>query len=93
MTRSYAFIFTGVTFRLGLMVLPLLGLSFDTAYPVSAWIAWPINLALAEVLLRRRRRPFQAGAAAHMPAARTPADEDVVAIRTARSASERSHRL
>jgi uncharacterized membrane protein len=93
MTRSYAFIFTGATFRLGLMVLPLLGLSFDTAYPVSAWIAWPINLALAEVLLRRRRRPFQAGAAAHMPAARTPADEDVVAIRTARSASERSHRL
>lgn len=57
MTRSYAFIFTGVSFRLGLVVLPLLGLSFDTAYAVSAWISWPINLTVAEVLLRRQRRP------------------------------------
>jgi uncharacterized membrane protein len=56
-TRSYAFIFTGVSFRLGLVLLPPLGLDFDTAYAVSAWIAWPINLAVADVLLRRQRRP------------------------------------
>jgi uncharacterized membrane protein len=62
MTRSYAFIFTGVSFRLGLILLPLLGLSFNTAYAVSAWIAWPINLAVAEVLLRRRRRPSRRAA-------------------------------
>ena len=67
MTRSYAFIFTGVSFRLGLILLPPLGLSFDTAYAVSAWIAWPINLAVAEVLLRRRRRPSRRAAPDHMP--------------------------
>ena len=66
MIRSYAFIFTGVSFRLGLFLLPPLGLSFDTAYAVSAWIAWPINLAVAEVLLRRGRRP-----ARERPASRT----------------------
>jgi hypothetical protein len=77
MTRSYAFSFTGVTFRLGLMLLPALGLNFETAYPVSAWLAWPINLAVAEVLLRRRRRPSRRAASAHVPAARRPAAEDV----------------
>ena len=81
MTRSYAFIFTGASFRLGLMLLPLLGLSFDTAYVVSAWIAWPINLAVAEVLLRRGRRPSRRAASAHMPAARRPPAEDVVVSR------------
>lgn len=59
MTRSYAFIFTGVSFRLCVFLLPGLGLSFDTAYAVGAWIGWPINLAVAEVLLRRARH--QAG--------------------------------
>jgi uncharacterized membrane protein len=63
MTRSYAFVFTGVSFRLGLVLLPALGLSFDTAYPLSAWIAWPINLAVAEVLIRRQRRPSRRGRA------------------------------
>ena len=79
MTRSYAFIFTGVSFRLGLMLLPPLGLSFDTAYAVSAWIAWPINLAVAEVLLRRRRRPSRRAARNHTPPpARTPATDGVI---------------
>jgi MFS family permease len=67
MTRSYAFIFTGVSFRLGLMLLPTLGLSFEKAYAVSAWIAWPINLAVAEVLLRRRRRPSRRAAPDQLP--------------------------
>jgi uncharacterized membrane protein len=56
MTRSYALIFTGVSFRLCLVLLPVLGLSFDMAYAVGAWIAWPINLAVAEVCLRRSCR-------------------------------------
>ena len=81
MTRSYAFIFTGASFRLGLVLLPALGLSFDTAYVVGAWIAWPINLAVAEVLLRRRRRPSRRAASAQVPAARRPAAEDVVVTR------------
>jgi uncharacterized membrane protein len=79
MTRSYGFIFTGVSFRLGLFVVPALGLSFDTAYVVSAWISWPINLAVAELLLRRWRRLSRRAASAHMPATRRPAAEEVVA--------------
>lgn len=93
MTRSYAFIFTGVSFRLCLFLLPALGLSFDTAYVVGAWIAWPINLAVAEVLLRRARRASRPAPSARMPAARRPAAEDVVATRAASSAPARGHRL
>jgi uncharacterized membrane protein len=79
MTRSYAFIFTGVSFRLGLVLLPSLGLSFHTAYPVSAWIAWPINLAVAEVLLRRRQRPPRGASPRHIPApAPTPTTDRVI---------------
>ena len=84
MARSYAFIFTGVSFRLCLVLLPVLGLSFDTAYVVGAWIAWPINLAVAEVLLRRRRRAYRPTTSARMPAARRPTAEDVVATRARR---------
>ena len=79
MTRSYAFIFTGVSFRLGLILLPPLGLSFDTAYAVSAWIAWPINLAVAEVLLRRRPRPSRRAAPDQTPPpAPTPTTDRVI---------------
>lgn len=79
MTRSYAFVFTGVSFRLGLVLLPPLGLSFDTAYAVSAWIAWPINLAVAEVLLRRQRRSSRRAAPDQMPPpAPTPTTDRVV---------------
>ena len=86
MTRSYAFIFTGVSFRLWVLLLSVLGVGFDTAYVVGAWIAWPINLAVAELLLRRRRRASRPTASARMPAARRPTAEDVVATRAAGSA-------
>jgi uncharacterized membrane protein len=79
MARSYAFIFTGVSFRLGLVLLPPLGLSFDTAYAISAWIAWPINLAVAEVLLRRRPRPSRRAAPDQVRApALTPTTDRVI---------------
>jgi uncharacterized membrane protein len=93
MTRSYAFIFTGASFRLWVFLLSVLGLSFDTAYVVSAWIAWPINLAVAEMLLRRRRRPSRRAASAHMPAARRPVADDVVVPRAASSPPAPGHRL
>ena len=93
MTRSYAFIFTGVTFRLCLFLLPLLGLGFDSAYVLGAWIAWPINLAVAEVLLRRARRASGPAASARIPAARRPTAGDVVATPSASSAPTRGHRL
>jgi uncharacterized membrane protein len=85
MTRSYAFIFTGVTFRLGVFLLPVLGFSFDTGYVVSAWIAWPVNLAVAEVLLRRGRRALRPAASAQMPAARRPAAGERLEVPSARS--------
>src|SRR5689334_8570906 len=85
MTRSYAFIFTGVSFRLGLFLLPVLGLSFDTAYVVGAWIAWPINLAVAEVLLRRGGRPSRGGAPDNVSAAARPAAQEWLEVPSARS--------
>ncbi len=30
-----------------------LGWEFDAAYPVAAWVCWPINLLVCEWLLRR----------------------------------------
>jgi uncharacterized membrane protein len=83
MTRSYAFIFTGASFRLWVFLLSALGLGFDSAYVVSAWIAWPINLAVAQLLLRRGPRPSRRAASAQMPSARRPAAEDVVVTRAA----------
>jgi hypothetical protein len=56
MTRSYALIFTGVTFRLWIGGLPALGLSFEDAYASGAWTAWMINLLVAEMLIIRARR-------------------------------------
>lgn len=60
MTRSYAVIFTAVTFRLWLGAFALLGLPLDQAYAVGAWTAWMINLLVAEALLQhsRNRRPL-----------------------------------
>jgi uncharacterized membrane protein len=56
MTRSYALIFTGVTFRLWIGGLPVLGLSFEHAYASGAFAAWMINLVVAELLITRARR-------------------------------------
>jgi hypothetical protein len=57
MTRSYALIFTAVTFRLWISVLPALGpLCFTQAYASGAWTSWMINLVVAELLIARTRR-------------------------------------
>jgi uncharacterized membrane protein len=53
MTRSYAVVFTAVTFRLWLAVFTITGLPFDQVYAVGAWTAWMINLLIAEALLER----------------------------------------
>jgi uncharacterized membrane protein len=55
MTRSYALIFTGVTFRLWISGLPVLGVPFEQAYRSGAWAAWIINLVVAELLIIRAR--------------------------------------
>jgi uncharacterized membrane protein len=53
MTRSYALIFTAVTFRVWLGVLVASGLPFDQVYAVGAWTSWLINLVGVEVLISR----------------------------------------
>ena len=57
MIRSYALVFTGVTFRAWTGVLPLLGFTFEQAYASGAWAAWGINLLVAQWLLAPGRRP------------------------------------
>ncbi|WP_457031907.1 DUF2306 domain-containing protein [Kitasatospora sp. P5_F3] len=54
MIRSYALIFTGVTFRLWLTVGAAAGVPFEQAYTSGAWSAWLINLLVAERLITRR---------------------------------------
>ncbi|MFF2040768.1 DUF2306 domain-containing protein [Kitasatospora sp. NPDC058170] len=56
MVRSYALIFTGVTFRLWLIVLTGAGVSFQLAYVTGAWSGWVLNLLVAERLVARLRR-------------------------------------
>ena len=56
MTRSYALILAAVTLRL---YLPFLEGAFgeEAGYAVVAWACWVPNLAVAEWLIRRQRRP------------------------------------
>lgn len=56
MTRSYALIFTAVTFRLWLGAVPAAGFTFEQAYVTGAWAAWVINLAVAELLITRPQK-------------------------------------
>ncbi|GLW67988.1 hypothetical protein Kpho02_02870 [Kitasatospora phosalacinea] len=52
MLRSYALIFTAVTFRLWLVLLSPTGLPASVVYTSGAWASWIVNLAVAEKLLR-----------------------------------------
>ncbi|MER5865175.1 DUF2306 domain-containing protein [Kitasatospora sp. NPDC002040] len=54
MIRSYALIFTGVTFRLWLIVCSAAGVPFEQAYTSGAWAAWLVNLLVAEQVIARR---------------------------------------
>ncbi|MFE1317902.1 DUF2306 domain-containing protein [Kitasatospora phosalacinea] len=53
MVRSYALMFTAVTFRLWLFLLTPTGLPASVVYTSGAWASWIVNLAVAERLLRR----------------------------------------
>jgi uncharacterized membrane protein len=50
MRRSYAVIFSAVTFRLWLLTLTALGLPFDAVYAVGAWVAWMGNVMASDLL-------------------------------------------
>lgn len=58
--RSFALAFAAVTLRLYLPTAGLLGVSYDAAYPVIAWLCWLPNLLVARLAQRRAisiRRP------------------------------------
>ncbi|MEV6205810.1 hypothetical protein [Kitasatospora sp. NPDC051914] len=56
MVRSYAPIFTGVTFRLRPAALTGAGVSLEHAYVPGAWIGRLLDLPVAERLILRHRR-------------------------------------
>jgi uncharacterized membrane protein len=48
MVRNFALTFAAVTLRIYLPLSNVVGIDFDVAYPVIAWIAWVPNLLVAE---------------------------------------------
>ena len=52
-TRSFLLTLAAVTLRIYLPLSGLLGLPFDTSYPVISWLCWVPNLLVAEILVRR----------------------------------------
>ena len=59
MLRSYAVMFSAVTFRLWLGILSAAtGGNFTVAYLMASWLSWVLNLLWAEIYLRQSlRRP------------------------------------
>ena len=63
MIRNFALTFGAVTLRLWMpLFLGGFEMKFETAYPIIAWLAWVPNLLIAEMLVRRSRRPSVAQA-------------------------------
>ena len=60
--RSYALIFAAVTLRLWLPAAGFAHLDFMASYRAIAFLAWAPNLLVAELYLRRGRRPSPARA-------------------------------
>lgn len=56
--RSFALAFAAVTLRLYLPTAGLLGLSYDAAYPVIAWLCWVPNLLVTRLAHPVRQRPL-----------------------------------
>ena len=63
MIRNMALTFAAVTLRLYLPILDGIGLPFADAYRTVAWLCWLPNLAVAELLVRRRPRAEAAAVA------------------------------
>jgi uncharacterized membrane protein len=54
MLRNFSLAFGAVTLRLYLVVPVMLGIPFESAYPLIAWISWVPNLLLVEWWIRQR---------------------------------------
>lgn len=57
MIRSIALTFAGVMLRVWLPAQLVLGVPFDVAYQVVAWLCWVPNALIAEYLIRMTRKP------------------------------------
>lgn len=57
MVRNFALAFAAVTLRLWLPLSQVIGVPFEIAYPVIAWLCWVPNVWVAERLLDRWPRP------------------------------------
>lgn len=56
MVRSYAVMFSAVTFRIWLGTLTATIDNFLVAYSAASWLSWVLNLLWAEIMLRRSRQ-------------------------------------
>jgi uncharacterized membrane protein len=56
MIRNFSLSLAAVTLRIYLPSALAVGIAFDDAYPVIAWLCWVPNLIVAEWLLRREAR-------------------------------------
>ncbi len=55
MVRNFSLTFAAVTLRLYLPISMVLGVPFEEAYPIIAWVAWVPNLIVAEWCFNRPR--------------------------------------
>ncbi|MDP1659009.1 MAG: DUF2306 domain-containing protein [Methylotenera sp.] len=53
MTRNFSLTFAGVTLRLWLPAFMMLGITFEVAYPIVAWLCWLPNILVADILFNR----------------------------------------
>lgn len=58
MVRNFSLTFAAVTLRLYLPASAVVGVPFDVAYPIIAWVAWVPNLIVAEWWFNRRGTPI-----------------------------------
>jgi uncharacterized membrane protein len=75
MIRNFSLTFAAVTLRVHLPIMQVLGIPFEEAYPVVAWLAWVPNLLIAEwfVLARKTHRIQDEGAALNRASQRSSA--------------------
>jgi uncharacterized membrane protein len=53
MIRNFSLTFAGVTLRLWLPTSMMLGITFEVAYPIAAWLCWLPNILVANILFNR----------------------------------------
>jgi hypothetical protein len=71
MVRNFALTFAAVTLRVYLPSSMAMGIAFEVAYPVIAWLCWLPNLLVAEVLFNQSHKPSRQAPADSKPVAAT----------------------